>query len=78
MVRIEDDTDLLPITESPVLRDLGLVNASILGNDGKPLKAGEWVKQRIIKNLGSTSTVQGDNLESNVEILKGVQVQYYD
>ncbi|KAH7329605.1 putative 1-aminocyclopropane-1-carboxylate oxidase [Stachybotrys elegans] len=77
MVRIEDDTDLLPIKDSPVLRNLGLTEETVLGSDGQPLKAGEWVRQRIIKNLGTTSTAKGDNLESDVEILKGVKIKYY-
>ena len=71
MVRVEDDTDLVPIQDSPVLRERGLLEQNILGADGKPLKAGEWVRQRVIKNLGSTSTAKGDNEEKDVEILKG-------
>jgi hypothetical protein len=55
MVRIEDGTDLVPISESPVLAKRGLVDQKILGNDGKQVKAGEWVRQRVIKNLGATS-----------------------
>ena len=78
MVRVEDDTDLVPIEESPVLRELGLLDEKTLDGDGKPLKAGEWVKQRIIKNLGTTSTAKGDNEEADVEILKGVKVKYYN
>ncbi|KAM0216972.1 hypothetical protein ACHAQD_007691 [Fusarium lateritium] len=78
MVRVEDDTDLVPIQDSAVLRDRGLLEQNILGTDGKPLKAGEWVRQRVIKNLGSTSTAKGDNEEKDVEILKGVKVKYYD
>lgn len=78
MVRVEDDTDLVPIQNSVVLRERGLLEQNILGTDGKPLKAGEWVKQRVIKNLGSTSTAKGDNEEKDVEILKGVKVKYYD
>ncbi|KAJ3550209.1 hypothetical protein NM208_g95 [Fusarium decemcellulare] len=78
MVRVEDDTDLVPIEESPVLQKRGLLDQKILDNDGKPLKAGEWVRQRVIKNLGSTSTTNGDNRENDVEILKGVKIKYYD
>ncbi|CAJ0545023.1 Ff.00g085090.m01.CDS01 [Fusarium sp. VM40] len=78
MVRVEDDTELVPIQDSAVLRERGLLEQNILGTDGKPLKAGEWVKQRVIKNLGSTSTAKGDNEEKDVEILKGVKVKYYD
>lgn len=78
MVRVEDDTDLIPIEESPVLRELGLLDDKVLDSDGKPLKAGEWVRQRVIKNLGTTSTANGDNEEADVEILKGVKVKYYD
>lgn len=78
MVRVEDDTELVPIEESPVLQRLGLSSDTVLGADGKPVKAGEWVKQRIIKNLGSTSTDHGDNNETDVEIVKGVKIQYYN
>ncbi|KAM5354968.1 hypothetical protein ACJ41O_001614 [Fusarium nematophilum] len=59
MVRVEDDTDLVPIEESPVLRERRLLGEKILDSDGKPLKA-------------------GDNEETDVEILKGVKVKYYD
>ncbi|KAL4862274.1 hypothetical protein BDV12DRAFT_190540 [Aspergillus spectabilis] len=55
VVRIEDDCDLVPIQESPVLRENGLIENKILGSDGQPLKAGEWVKQRVIKNLGQST-----------------------
>ena len=78
MVRIEDSTDLIPITDSPVLQRLGLTSGQVLDADGKPIKAGEWVKQRIIKNLGAgTGSVRGDNEESDVEIVKGVKIKYY-
>ncbi|KAF7555919.1 hypothetical protein G7Z17_g1796 [Cylindrodendrum hubeiense] len=78
MVRIEDDTELLPIEESPVLRERGLLGQETLSSDGRPVTAGEWVKQRIIKNLANTSTDKGDNEETEVEIFKGVKVKYYD
>jgi hypothetical protein len=78
MVRIEDSTDLLPIEESPVLRRLGLATKAILGDDGKPVKAGEWVKQRVIKNLGATSDKNGDNAWKELEIIKGVKVTYFN
>ncbi|KAL4899317.1 hypothetical protein BDW74DRAFT_171597 [Aspergillus multicolor] len=78
MVRIEDDSDLVPIDESPVLQKLGLTGNKTLGDDGQPLKAGEWVKQRVIKNLGESTEKEGDNEVNGVEILKGVKVQYYD
>lgn len=78
MVRIEDDTDLVPISESPVLKRLGLVEEKILGNDGKPVKAGEWVKQRVIKNLGATSGAAGDNTLGDLEVVKGVKMTYFD
>ncbi|KAH8680725.1 putative 1-aminocyclopropane-1-carboxylate oxidase [Xylariales sp. PMI_506] len=78
MVRIEDDTDLLPIEESPVLQKLGLVQERILDGDGKPVKAGEWVRQRVIKNLGSAKGEAGDNEVNDVEIVKGVKVKYYN
>ncbi|KAH8171456.1 2OG-Fe(II) oxygenase superfamily protein [Sarocladium implicatum] len=78
MVRIEDNTELIPIKESPVLQRLGLVSDAVLDSQGKPVKAGEWVKQRVIKNLAATSTEHGDNNENDVEIVKGVKIQYYD
>ncbi|KAB8206563.1 hypothetical protein BDV34DRAFT_224305 [Aspergillus parasiticus] len=78
MVRIEDDADLVPIEESPILQQQSLVNQQILGEDGKPIKAGEWVKARIIKNLGNATGKEGDNDIGEVEILKGVSVKYFD
>ncbi|VUC24639.1 unnamed protein product [Clonostachys rosea] len=79
MVRIEDDIDLLPIQESPVLQRLGLIGEKVLGDDGKPVKAGEWVKQRVIRNLGAnTGSGKGDNEEAEVEIIKGVKTTYYN
>jgi hypothetical protein len=54
MVRIEDDCDLVPIDESPVPEKHGLTGDKVLGSDGQPLKAGEWVKQRVIKNPGAS------------------------
>jgi hypothetical protein len=78
MVRIEDDTDLLPIEESPVLQRLNLIQEKTLDGDGRPVKAGEWVRQRVIKNLGSAKAESGDNEVNQVEIVKGVKVNYYD
>jgi hypothetical protein len=78
MVRVEDDTELVPIQESPVLQRLGLLSETVLDSEGKPVKAGEWVKQRIIKNLGTTSTEHGDNNETDVEIVKGVKIKYFE
>lgn len=79
VVRIEDETEMVPLEESPVLRERGLLKEKILGNDGKPIKAGEWVKQRVIKNIGpGTSTEAGDNADKEVEIIKGVNVKYFD
>ncbi|KAF2441818.1 putative 1-aminocyclopropane-1-carboxylate oxidase [Karstenula rhodostoma CBS 690.94] len=79
MVRIEDSTDLVPIPDSPVLQRLGLASTQVLDGDGKPVKAGEWVKQRIIKNLGAgTGSAKGDNEEIDVEIVKGVKIKYYE
>ncbi|KAF2709932.1 putative 1-aminocyclopropane-1-carboxylate oxidase [Pleomassaria siparia CBS 279.74] len=78
MVRLEDDTELLPIEDSPVLRERGLVSEKILGEDGKPLKAGDWVKARVIKNIGATSGKEGDHAVSDVEVLKGVKMTYFD
>lgn len=78
MVRIEDNTELTPIEESPVLRERGLESAKVLDSSGQPLKAGEWVRQRVIKNLAATSSAKGDNEETDVEIVKGVKIKYYD
>ncbi|KAL5343254.1 putative 1-aminocyclopropane-1-carboxylate oxidase [Aspergillus crustosus] len=78
MVRIEDDCDLVPIHESPVLQENGLTENKILSSDGQPLNAGEWVKQRVIKNLGQSTREEGDNEVNDVEILKGVKVTYFD
>lgn len=78
MVRIEDDADLVPVEESPILREKGFVNEKVLGSDGKPIKAGEWVKQRIIKNLGNSEKEEGDNEVEDVEIVKGVSVKYFN
>lgn len=73
MVRIEDNTDLVPIQESPVLQGRGLLGDKILGNDGRPVKAGEWVRNMVIKNLGELKNEDGDgdNEVSDVEIVKG-------
>lgn len=79
VVRIEDDTDMVPVEESPVLREKGLLGNKVLDEDGRPVKAGEWVKQRVIKNIGpGTSTAEGDNADKEVEIVKGVKVKYFD
>lgn len=80
MVRIEDDIDLVPIQESPVLQECGLLGDKILGSDGRPVKAGEWVKNRVIKNLGESRDKEavGDNEVSDVEIIKGVKVKYFN
>ncbi|KAJ6021516.1 1-aminocyclopropane-1-carboxylate oxidase [Penicillium herquei] len=78
MVRIEDDADLVPIEESPVLRGKALLTNKILDADGKPVKAGEWVRQRVIKNLGESTSKEGDNKIGEVEIIKGVSVKYFD
>ncbi|KAH7376715.1 hypothetical protein B0T11DRAFT_294173 [Plectosphaerella cucumerina] len=63
MVRIEDDTNLVPVQESPVLQRLGLLENKTVDSDGKPVKARKW---------------PGDNEEIDVEIIKGVKVKYYD
>lgn len=78
MVRIDDETDLVPLKHSPVLQRLGLVNVNDLDDKQNPVKAGEWVRQRVIKNLAPTSTEKGDNNERDVEIVKGVKIRYFD
>ena len=72
-------SQILPtITDSPVLQRLGLTSEQVLDGDGKPVKACEWVKQRIIKNLGAgTGSAKGDNEESDVETVKSVKIKYY-
>lgn len=78
MVRLEDDTDLVPIHESRVLREKGLLGENSLGSDRQPIKAGEWVKQRVIKQLGQTSSDKGDYARTDVEVVKGVKSKYYN
>lgn len=78
MVRIEDDTDLVPIRESPILAERGLAEQAILGADGKPVKAGEWVRQRVIKNLGTATDGGPDHHAGDVEIVPGVKTVYFD
>lgn len=78
LVRIEDDADLVPIKESPVLRKKALLTEGIIAESGKPIKAGKWVRQRAIKNLGEASGEEYDNGVDEVEIIKGVSVKYFD
>ncbi|KAL2286774.1 hypothetical protein FJTKL_06340 [Diaporthe vaccinii] len=62
-----------------LLQERGLLGDKILGSDGKPVKAGEWVKNRVIKNLGESRDKEGgDNEVSDIEIVKGVKVKYFD
>jgi hypothetical protein len=68
MVWIEYDYDLIQINEYPVLQKHSLTGNKVLGSDGQPLKAGEWVKQRVIKNLGASTTKEVDNEVNDVEI----------
>ncbi|KAJ4357947.1 uncharacterized protein N0V89_002524 [Didymosphaeria variabile] len=63
MGRIKDPTDLVPVADSPVLQRPGLTSTHVLDGDGKPGKTGEWVNQRIIKNLGDgTESARIDNV----------------
>lgn len=78
MVRIEDDTELVPIKDSPVLAGRGLTEQTIRDSEGQPLKAGEWVRQRIIKNLGTSADGSADNHANDVEIIPGVRTKYFD
>lgn len=78
MVRIQDDTELVPIEESPVLRQLGLTGQKVTGSDGRPVKAGEWVKNRIIKNLSTVTQGSEDNTVTDVEVVPGVKMKYFD
>ena len=68
-VRPEDDTELIPIRESPVLNRLGYDVALDEATVG--LTAGEWVKARVAKNVSRV----GREEES---IIKGVKTRYYD
>lgn len=78
MVRIDDETDLVPLKHSPVLQRLGLVDVNDSDKEQTPVKAGEWVRRRVIENLAPTSTEKGDNNERDVENVKGVKVRYFD
>jgi hypothetical protein len=81
MVRIEDNADLVPIEESPILREKAVVARRILGRSWKPIKAGERFRQRIqVRNfkLGAATGKQGDNDVGEVEIAKGLSVRYFD
>jgi isopenicillin N synthase-like dioxygenase len=68
-VRPEDDTGLQPV-KSPVLERLGYDKS--LDQSTVGLKAGEWVRARVSKNVSKVG-VEGDN-----EIVKGVKAKYYD
>jgi len=68
-VRPEDDTELIPTKESPVLQRLGYetnLDESTVG-----LTAGEWVRARVAKNVSRV----GREEES---IIRGVKTRYYD
>jgi hypothetical protein len=45
---------------------------------GALLKAGDWVKARIIAKLGNTSKAGGDFAVKEIEILPGVKMTYFD
>ena len=68
-VRPEDDTELVPIKDSPVMNKLGYDKAMDEATVG--LTAGEWVKARVAKNVSKV----GKEEES---IIKGVKAKYYD
>ena len=68
-VRPEDDTELVPIRDSPVLNRLGYDKAIDEATVG--LTAGEWVRARVAKNVSKV----GKEEES---IIKGVKAKYYD
>lgn len=68
-VRPEDDTELVPTKDSPVLQRLGYDKATDESTVG--LTAAEWVRARVAKNVSS----MGKEQES---IIKGVKAKYYD
>lgn len=68
-VRPEDDTELVPLSGSPVLERLGYDKALDPATVG--LTAGEWVRARVAKNVSRA----GKEEES---IIKGVKARYYD
>jgi isopenicillin N synthase-like dioxygenase len=68
-VRPEDDTELVPIKDSPVLNRLGYDKAMDEATVG--LTAGEWVRARVAKNVSKV----GKEEES---IIRGVKAKYYD
>jgi isopenicillin N synthase-like dioxygenase len=67
-VRPEDDTELVPV-KSPVLDRLGYSESQDQATVG--LKAGEWVRARVSRNVGK----QGQGTQT---ILKGIKATYYD
>ncbi len=69
-VRPEDDTELVPLKESPVLERLGYSDRA-LDQETVGLTAGEWVKARVAKNVSRA----GQEQET---IIKGVKAKYYD
>lgn len=68
-VRPEDDTELVPIKDSPVLKRMGY--DKVMDEATVGLTAGEWVKARVAKNVSKVGTEE----ES---IIKGVKAKYYD
>ncbi|EXJ53942.1 hypothetical protein A1O7_09279 [Cladophialophora yegresii CBS 114405] len=68
-VRPDDETELVPIRDSPVLQRLGYHKVQDEATVG--LTAGEWVKARVAKNVSRV----GREEES---IIKGVKARYYD
>ncbi|EXJ91366.1 hypothetical protein A1O1_04478 [Capronia coronata CBS 617.96] len=68
-VRPEDDTELVPLDNSPVLKRLGYDQTLDSATVG--LTAGEWVKARVARNVSRV----GKEEES---IIKGVKARYYD
>ena len=70
-VRSEDDLELKTIP-SPLLQRLGLDKQP----EGPVLTAGEWVKDRVAKNVNKAGDSTKENGEQ--EIIKGVSAKYYD
>jgi isopenicillin N synthase-like dioxygenase len=68
-VRPEDDTELVPLRDSPVLERLGYDQALDPATVG--LTAGEWVRARVAKNVSRVG-------REEEAIIKGVKARYYD
>lgn len=64
-VRPEDDTELVPMRDSPVVAPDAIDPATV------GLTAGEWVRARVAKNVSRAG-------RDDEDIVKGVKARYYD